>query len=320
MRKLFVLALSILVYAPASSAFANGPYNASAGVSAPPAVVAPRVEKQADGSVREVMETKPVARDSYGNAAGSNHDLAVDGAFDGQTVAVIQLYTGTDQGWPFDFKAPTAALKEKGFSVYRWSNGVPSPKELASALEKSNQLWIISGDHTYLTAEHIAVIKKFFDAGHGLYIWGDNAPYNGDANLVAQAVIGKTMVDEGSPGQQVLHLQPPTDLTKPGILPNHLITTGLEFLYEGHTVSILKDTTGLTPLIVGSDGKVVTAAYDHDGKRAVLDGGFTRLYMEWKSAGTGRYVKNAAAWLANYERFGAKVVATSKPQPSTVGP
>ena len=40
------------------------------------------------------------------------------------------------------------------------------------------------------------------------------------------------------------------------------------------------------------------------GRRALVDGGFTRLYHKWDSAGTDRYVVNAAAWLANIERFG----------------
>ena len=42
-------------------------------------------------------------------------------------------------------------------------------------------------------------------------------------------------------------------------------------------------------------------------KRLIFDGGFTRLYCNWDTAGTGRYVKNAAAWLANVERFGKDV-------------
>ena len=50
--------------------------------------------------------------------------------------------------------------------------------------------------------------------------------------------------------------------------------------------------------------------YEKDGKRAIFDGGFTRLYNGWETAGTPRYVKNAAAWLANYERFGSAVTAS----------
>jgi hypothetical protein len=53
----------------------------------------------------------------------------------------------------------------------------------------------------------------------------------------------------------------------------------------------------------------VSAFYDRGGKRAIFDGGFTRLYRQWDTAGTARYVKNAAAWLANYERFGKDVLA-----------
>jgi hypothetical protein len=50
--------------------------------------------------------------------------------------------------------------------------------------------------------------------------------------------------------------------------------------------------------------------------RAILDGGFTCLYMRWDTAGTGRYVKNAAAWLANAERFGDAVVAKKTAVPN----
>jgi hypothetical protein len=59
----------------------------------------------------------------------------------------------------------------------------------------------------------------------------------------------------------------------------------------------------LRPLVYGSNGRVVTAYYDDDGRRAIVDGGFTRLYHKWESAGTDRYIVNAAAWLLNIERF-----------------
>lgn len=94
---------------------------------------------------------------------------------------------------------------------------------------------------------------------------------------------------------------------KIGLAPNHLVTTGLQVLYEGHTIATIKETSKLQPLIYGSAGNLVTAVYEKDGKRAILDGGFTRLYIKWDTAGTARYVKNAAAWLANAERFGDKV-------------
>jgi hypothetical protein len=281
----------------AGEAFAQ--YNPSAGKNAP----MDKVERQVramDGTFHsETVEQRPDS-DRFGNAVGNTHDLAIDGAFEGQTVAVIQLYT-----IDFDFHLPKAALKEKGFSTYRWINKPPSPEELEKGLEKASQLWLISGETRQLTPEHLKVIKKFWEAGHGVYIWGDNQPYYADANYVAEALFGTTMLGD-VPGAQVVGVQKAAGM--PGLMPNHLLTTGLENIYEGITIATIQSSKTLTPLIYGSAGNLVAAYYDHDGRRAILDGGFTRLYMGWDTAGTPRYVKNAAAWLVNAERFGDAVI------------
>ena len=60
----------------------------------------------------------------------------------------------------------------------------------------------------------------------------------------------------------------------------------------------------------------MAAFYDRDGRRAIVDGGFTRLYIQWDTAGTGRYAKNAPAWLANAERFGSEVVSQRLRKPA----
>ena len=153
---------------------------------------------------REVIKKVEVrvAADSYGNPQGNQYDLAVDGAFEGQTIAVLHFYTGEG----FDFELPKNALKEKGFSVYRWINNAPSVKDLEEGLKKSCQLWIISDSYAKLSKEHIDVIKKFFDSGKGVYIWGDNQPYYADANAVARALIGVEM-SGNTMGAQVVNLQ-----------------------------------------------------------------------------------------------------------------
>lgn len=251
-----------------------------------------------------VTETREVDADSYGNAEGNQYDLAVDGAFEGQTIAVLHLYTSG-----FDFSLPTVALKEKGFSVYRWINNPPSPEALDSALAKSCQLWIISDSKRKLNQGHADVIKKYFDSGKGVYIWGDNQPFYADANFIAEQLIGARM-DGDVPGNHTVGIL--QDKSPSGIMPNHLITTGLQNIYEGITIATIADHQDLTPIVYGSAGNLVTAAYEKDGKRLLIDGGFTRLYYKWDTAGTGRYVKNAAAWLVNYERFGDAVLAEKK--------
>jgi hypothetical protein len=276
-------------------------YSKSAGQNAPSVATTQEYVDPSGQRQRREVQVK-AAPDAHGNAAGSQHDLAVDGAFDGQTVAVLQFYTMEG----FDFSLPKQALAEKGFSVYRWMGRPPSPEELEEKLKKACQLWIISGAQQLLSKQHLAVIKRFFDSGKGVYIWGDNEPYYADANAVAQALLG-TEMRGNLMGDKVVGLQKAPGKT--GLLPRHLLTTGLEYIYEGITIATIQPNQALTPLIYGSEGNQVAAFYDKGGKRAILDGGFTRLYVKWDTAGTGRYVKNAAAWLVNVERFGEVVVA-----------
>lgn len=296
MSRIAYLVSLFLLLLTSSSAFAQ--YNSVAGQSAPRVMEAESYVDDSGARRERVVERAP-KKDHFGNANGAQFDLAVDGAFEGQTITVVQLYA-------FPFEDARAALKQKGFGVYRF-NGAPSPKELAAALEKSCQLWLISDATSHLNDEHIQIIKRFFDAGHGVYIWGDNQPYYADANRVGTALLDATMVGDLW-GDQVVGMKEKTEQTS-GIVPNLLLSTGIEQIYEGITIATVQPNDALKPLIYGSAGNLVSAYYDHNGKRAIFDGGFTRLYNKWDTAGTGRYVKNAAAWLVNAERFGDKVVA-----------
>ncbi|MCP4699143.1 MAG: peptidoglycan-binding protein [Gammaproteobacteria bacterium] len=251
--------------------------------------------EDATGNLREIE----AAADDFGNAAGSQYDLARDGAFKGYTIAVLHLYTGEK----FDFRLPEASLEEKGFTVKRWKNKPPDPETLENELKKACQLWIISDRVRKLNAGHLKVIKAFFAKGKGVYIWGDNRPFYADANYLAKALFGARLRGNMS-GDRVLGLQ--TGNRKKGLIPKHMISTGIQRIYEGITVAIIRDHPQLTPIIYGSNGHLITAAYDKAGKRAIIDGGFTRLFVKWDTAGTGRYVKNAAAWLVNFERFSKK--------------
>ena len=301
MRALPVLA-GLLCLLSSSIGHAGSPYTRGAGQNAPAAAVVDKVVEDEQGRKKVVQEVvaQPVQRDGFGNARGNQYDLAVDGAFEGQTVAVLHFCL------EFDFSLPKAALKEKGFSVYRWVGTAPSVEELEAGLKKASQLWIVSSTTRQLSDAHIAVIKRYFEAGHGVYIWGDNDPYYADANAVGQALLGVSMHGD-LPGGQPVGIQKTPGA--PGVRPNHLLTTGLESVYEGITIATIDDNKVMTPIIWGSAGNIVASAYEKEGRRLIFDGGFTRLYNGWDTAGTPRYVKNAAAWLQNVERFGDAVTA-----------
>lgn len=240
------------------------------------------------------------SKDKFGNPEGSKYDLARDGAFKGLQIAVIHMYTGEG----FDFRDPAAALEEKGFAIHRWITRPPPAKELREVLKESCQLWVISDRSQKLGNDHLTAIRSFFDSGRGVYIWGDNEPFYADANYVAQELLGASL-SGNLIGDQTVRVK--VDGSVSGMVPNHAICTGIENLYEGITIATVQDSPNLQPIVFGSAGNLVVAAYDRDGKRALLDGGYTRLCHKWDTAGTGRYVKNAAAWLVNYERFGRTV-------------
>ena len=236
-------------------------------------------------------------KDRYGNPQGSQYDLAEDGSFTGYKIVVLNLCRDSS----CNFIEPAKALKKKGFEIEEYRN-LPTLQQLKSALfGDKTQLWIISDRNGYMDHKYSEFITAYFESGHGVYIWGDNDPYFVDANLILRGIFGVTM-SGNSYGDQVLGIQR-TD-RGPGIIPNHPITTGITNFYEGITIAEVNVRQELTPLIYASDGKIVTAYYDKYSRRALVDGGFTRLYHKWDSAGTDRYVVNAAAWLANIERFG----------------
>jgi hypothetical protein len=240
-----------------------------------------------------------VPKDKYGNPNGTNYDLLRDGSMRGYKILIVNLCTASDSPQHKEgYDGPIRALENKGFEV-DFSSGVPS--NLGVRLSTASQFWLISGSSATLTPEHIATIKSFYNQGRGVYIWGDNDPWYADANALIKALFGVTM--EGNyMGDKVIGVQ--RSRGDSGIIAGHLISTGIANFYEGITIARININQYLLPLVYSSDGKVVTAFSDKDDKRVLIDGGFTRLYCKWDSAGTDRYIVNAAGWLGNFEKFG----------------
>ena len=239
-----------------------------------------------------------IKRDKFGNIAGSAYDLSPDFAFNGESIAILQLY---NQGG-FNLNPAIAALERKGFSLKIWSDTVPTIQEFKKSLEISCQLWIISDTSVRLNEDLLYEIKMFFEKGKGIFIWGDNDPYFADANNVFKYLIGGDNIMSGNViGGQVVGIQKKSK--KSGLRQNHLITTGISKLYEGNTIATIAEIKDLEPIVYGTENNVTIAVYDQNGKRAILDTGYTKLFAQfWDSEGTARYVVNAASWLVNVEK------------------
>lgn len=238
--------------------------------------------------------------DQFGNAKGSQYDLAKDGSYDGFKVAILCLYTGENilQG----IRDPIRAMQKKGFTVEVKTK--VTPQELKQFLSDACQLWVISDRVSHLNNAHLAVIREFYEAGHGLYIFGDNDPFYVDANFISKGLFGTTMRGN-TLGDKVIGVQARNGAT--GIIREHPISTGIVNVYEGVTIATIRTTAQVKPLMISSAREVVTGIVDENGRRALIDGGFTRLFVKWNTAGTDRLIVNAAAWLANAENAGGEV-------------
>jgi hypothetical protein len=93
------------------------------------------------------------------------------------------------------------------------------------------------------------------------------------------------------------------------------VFAGINSLYEGHTICYPETPGKLQTLATGTDGKTCIGCMDRtqEGGRVILDTGFTKLYLQWDSAGQARYVVNACVYLTDIEgRFGGSEPEHSK--------
>lgn len=235
--------------------------------------------------------------DRFGNPQGSQYDLAKDGAFKGYKIVIVDLCGDSN----CNMNNPSLALQKKGFSVVVFKGEFPLIKIKDVLDDNRSQLWIVADQVSHMSQDCYEFVYDYFHKGRGVYIWSDNDPYYTDSNVILKKLFNTEMSGYYM-GDHVLTIQ--LGEKQPGIIKNHPITTGLQNFYEGVTISNVKMTQDLKPLVYSSDGKIVTAYYDKGDKRCLIDGGFTRLYYKWDSAGTDRFVVNCAAWLTNIERFG----------------
>ncbi|KAJ4453637.1 hypothetical protein PAPYR_11846 [Paratrimastix pyriformis] len=242
--------------------------------------------------------------DGAGNAKGSRYDLADDSTFRGELIVVFD-----ESGHALSSQAQ-ACLRKKGFDLLHWSETPPPLPEFQRALDRACQFWLISTKKAVLTREYFVALQQFFEKGRGLYIWGDNDPYYVDANVLGPMLFGATLSGNRR-GCRVVNQRGSGTVG----FNQHLITTGLEHLFEGDTVATVSDPRlVLQPILYGSAGNLITAVYDREGRRAIFDGAYTRLYCHWDDAGTARYVVNCAVWLFNHERNLAQVRERSRAQ------
>ncbi|KAM9979782.1 hypothetical protein ACTFIZ_006021 [Dictyostelium cf. discoideum] len=237
-----------------------------------------------------------VELDQYSNPKGVEHDLGVEGAFTQFTILIGRFYNSSDLECIKD-------LKSKGFQIIE----ALTQKDFINKLAQSDIALIISGyanDNTTTEQEFTDKVEEYHKVGKGLFIWNDNAPYVLHGNWVTKRLYG-IVADGNEPGKQDLTLGNGLDKQH---FSSHLVTSGIVNLYEGITISSFADITPangkLEVLASSSQGNKIMLVSSTDPTkvdancgRVVIDSGFTKLFAQFFSAGTSRYVKNCCVWL-----------------------
>lgn len=266
--------------------------------------------------------------DKFGNPVGA-HGLAADGTFRGKQ---LLMWGGSSGPEPiFVSSNPLLAmLKRKGFDVQiRQHTFDPA------WLRQADQLWLFCGPSSLLTPDDVRAIEAFVKDGKGLYLVADNAPYTAEANLIGKQLFGvavqgdyageKTIavrhasgLDSAKSDNRKTDSNPPKQTGKADILDklpglgariqnsqvshfveDHALLTGINFIYEGITISHLTPNDQLQTVLVASDGQILASVAKDKRLRVIMDCGYTRYFPGYinETAGTLRYAENVAAFL-----------------------
>ncbi|KAH3767278.1 type III restriction enzyme [Pelomyxa schiedti] len=255
----------------------------------------------------------------YGNSNQDQLDLGKDGAFSDFHVAIFSSFDLQTISNTFE-----PALRKKGFNLSIFPKNDVAGFIRALKSDKFDVAWVIS-DSTLCTPsnEFPEAIFNFHRKKRGLMIWGDNAPYFAEANILLPTLCGARL-EGNTQGERVMAYG--NSCTPGEFCADHPLFAGISYLYEGHTICYPVDTaTGLVtwptssahraPETVGklqvvatsSNGMPVICCMDRSetGGRLVVDTGFTKLYPNWwVSEGQARYVVNACVFLVDIEGRG----------------
>jgi len=206
-------------------------------------------------------------------------------------------------------KAPIAALERKGFYVDNVQNENDFIRKLQS--KKNYRIaWVISSS-TIQDPQFISILLDFHSSGGAIFLFADNIPYVSHASEFLFRKFGM-MLTGNYPGNKTLTFK--TDgYQHAGHFGSHDIFTGIRNLFEGVTICHpvylvpINRLSTIRTVATATDGNPCVLVYEPDEKssdgRLCLDCGFTKLFINWDSPGTARFIINVSCWLAKAEKF-----------------
>ena len=170
----------------------------------------------------------------------------------------------------------------------------------------------------------IRILEKFWKNGGSLALFVDNAPYTYEGNLFLKEVVfpnGKKVnfrLDGNHIGTKILTADPSGKLNNnqtfnrsPLLLKEcqrSSLAHNLGKIYEGETIAFCTNESQMEPFYPfakDSDGGITILYYCADNKAGtgdiILDGGYTKLFINMTEEGTYKYIQNIIGWTARPE-------------------
>ncbi|KAL4469878.1 hypothetical protein ABPG72_011099 [Tetrahymena utriculariae] len=210
------------------------------------------------------------------------------------------------------------SLKSIGYNKCKLVN---KEKDFINLIEEYDQVWVISNEYFNdkgYEQQFTTKIKNHIKQCKGLMIFADNHPFTLHANLILQDIdFGiynkipiKIQLAGNDDGCQILRAGKAYTQQE---FTNHLITTGLNNIYEGNSIcypeivsNTPKDIFGNLNIIgVSSANKPCIFVLDGQRKRGRIgfDCGFTKFMDEyWNKAGNQKFIQNIYTWLCWLEK------------------
>jgi hypothetical protein len=166
-----------------------------------------------------------------------------------------------------------------------------------------------------VTAKGYDAIVRFIESGKGVFIMAENDPYYAEANVLLRRLY-KTTIKGNYAGEKILYVRE-RNMSRETIakydgeyeIRDHPLLTGVNFIFEGITISHVDPCDKLQTVFTASDGQILCAVSKVQGPRIVIDCGYTHYYYGkselyrpiTRAAGTVRFAENVAAYLQGKE-------------------
>jgi hypothetical protein len=256
-------------------------------------------------------EASKLELDAFGNPKDEEAGLAGINEFAGKR---ILAWSGDPEVRQYIFTKDNPlwyGLRAKGFAV-RIEQGSFQP----AWLQEADQLWLFSGRVAHMDETGYQAVEAFVKAGKGLYLLSDNWPYVQESRVLARRLFGTDVLGNYL-GTQIAYVRQ-RGMSQDQIrkykgqyaVDDHPLLRGINFLYEGITISHVVPCDKMATAILASDGKILAATSKIPKYRVVIDCGWTRYYygdteeMRFitRTAGTARLGENVAAYLQGKEK------------------